>query len=308
MPRGEALHMLADAWRASTTFNELRLVPGLICEGTWVNDPRATREFLLSQMEAIPRGTWWSLGAFIGGIKQQHADFQRPAGDYESWFIKNTADGHYLRGFSSWDQVDGALIRFLISGVMHRLGMLDVASTADEKEPSAFRWAEAQASRTTENGKLHVGSQGRISVPRRVPRAARYQLSRFCKWDDEKSDEYRYHITPGSLTKAREQGLKAEHLLALLAKHADAGIPPVLVKALKRWEANGTEARAESQVVLKVSKPEILKELRKSKAAKYLGEPLGPTTVIVKGRAIQKVAEAMTELGLLLEDRTDLST
>ena len=93
-----------------------------------------------------------------------------------------------------------------------------------------------------------------------------------------------------------------EQLLALLARHAQSGIPPTLVKALKRWEANGTEARAETRAVLKVSKPEILKELRRSKAAKYLGETLGPTTVIVKAGAIRKVAEAMTELGVLLED------
>jgi hypothetical protein len=57
-----------------------------------------------------------------------------------------------------------------------------------------------------------------------------------------------------------------------------------------------------------VAKPKILEELRKSKAAKYLGEPLGPTSVVVKGGAIQKVAEAMTEMGLLLEDRADGST
>ena len=67
----------------------------------------------------------------------------------------------------------------------------------------------------------------------------------------------------------------------MLVKHAAAGIPPVLVKALKRWDANGTEARAEMQVILRVSRPEVLEELRKSKAARFLGEPLGPTTVII---------------------------
>jgi hypothetical protein len=50
-----------------------------------------------------------------------------------------------------------------------------------------------------------------------------------------------------------------------------------------------------------VSKPEILDEMRKSKAAKFLGEVLSPTTVVVKGGAVQKVMEALTELGLLSE-------
>ena len=81
----------------------------------------------------------------------------------------------------------------------------------------------------------------------------------------------------------------------------------MLVKALKRWEVNGTEARAETQIVLKVSRPEVLEELRKSKAARFLGEPLGPTTVTVKSGAIQKVMDAITELGLLTENNTDMS-
>ena len=102
----------------------------------------------------------------------------------------------------------------------------------------------------------------------------------FVSGNETKEDEYRYTITPSSLKKAAEQGLKVEHLLVLLAKHSSGGIPPVLVKALKRWEANGTEARVQTQVVLRVSRPEVLEELRKSKAARFLGEMLGPTTVV----------------------------
>ncbi|HSK89081.1 MAG TPA: helicase-associated domain-containing protein, partial [Anaerolineales bacterium] len=129
----------------------------------------------------------------------------------------------------------------------------------------------------------------------------RYQVSRFCEWDEPRDEVYRYRISTNSLTKAKEQGLKIEHLLVLLAKHSDAGTPPSLVKALKRWEVNGTEARVQAQVLLKVSRPEVLEEMRKSKAAKFLGEVLSPTTVIVKGGAVQKVMEALMELGIVGE-------
>jgi hypothetical protein len=57
----------------------------------------------------------------------------------------------------------------------------------------------------------------------------------------------------------------------------------------------------QTQVILKVSKPEILEEMRRSKAARFLGEVLSPTTVVIKSGAIQKVKEALTELGLLTE-------
>jgi hypothetical protein len=301
LPRDEALKFLTDAWMESNAFNELRLVPNLICEGEWTNQPQETREFLLNLLGAIPEGKWWSLHAFIRDIKQKYADFQRPAGDYDSWFIKRESDGQYLRGFAYWDEVDGALVRYFITNVLHWLGQVDLSVAEGSSVATAFRAME-NTTRNKEDGKLHIASNGKITVPGFVPRAVRYQLARFCEWDDEKPDEYLYHITPRSLMKAKEGGLKVEHLLPLLAKHSG-GIPPALVKALKRWEVNGTEARAETQVILRVSRPEVLEELRlRSKAARFLGEVLSPTTVIVKSGAIQKVMEAMTELGLLAED------
>ncbi len=300
-PRSEALKMLQAAWIGSDSFNELHLLPTIVCEGEWKNQSLETREFLLNLLDAIPENKWWSLNAFLRDIKQKYADFQRPAGDYDSWFIKRKADGQYLRGFSYWDQVDGALIKFFITNILHFLGQVDLSFAEGATEPTAFRISSYEGQKE-EKGKLAVSSNGRITIPHNAPRVIRYQVSRFCAWDEEKGNgEYKYHITTNSLTKAKEQGLKAEHLLALLTKHTTTGIPPSLIKALKRWEVNGTEARVQTQIILKVSKPEVLEEMRKSKAAKFLGETLSPTTVIVKSGAIQKVMEALTELGILGE-------
>ncbi len=301
-PRAEALASLQNAWVESESFNEMRLLPGLVCEGEWKNQPQETREFLLNLLDAIPEGKWWSLNAFIRDVKQKYADFQRPAGDYDSWFIKREADGQYLRGFASWDQVDGALIRYFITGILHWLGQVDLCAADGAVEPTSFRLVNSDAHvASKEDKKIHISSQGLISVPRLAPRVVRYQVSRFCEWEDPKQDVYRYRVSTNSLARAKEQGLKVEHLLALLTKYSDAGTPPSLVKALKRWEVNGTEARVQTQIILKVSKPEVLEEMRKSKATKFLGEVLSPTTVVVKGGAIQKVMEALAELGLLTE-------
>jgi hypothetical protein len=306
LPRAGALALLQNAWVESDTFNELHLVPGIICEGEWRNQPQETRDFLLNLLDAIPEGKWWSLPALIRDVKQKYADFQRPAGDYDSWFIKRAEDGQYLRGFSSWDQVDGALIKFFITSILYWLGQVDLCVADGAQEPTSFRVLSAEAQiASREDKKVHISSQGMISIPRLAPRVVRYQVSRFCDWEEPREDIYRYRLSTNSLTKAREQGLKVEHLLALLSRHTDAGLPPSLVKALKRWEANGTEARVQTQVILKVSKPEVLEEVRKSRASKFLGEALSPTTVIVKGGAVQKVMEALAELGLLMEVSPD---
>jgi hypothetical protein len=302
-PRKDALKILQDAWMKSTSFNELKLMPGILCEGEWTNQPLETREFLLNLLDAIPEDKWWSLNSFIRDVKQKYADFQRPAGDYDSWFIKRESDGQYLRGFSYWDQIDGALIKYFITHILPWLGQVDLSIAEGATEPTAFR-VSAFENKQAEKGKVAISSSGKITVPRDTPRVVRYQLSRFCEWDEPKGDEFHYRLSTNSLSQAKTQGLKIEHLLPLLAKHST-GIPPSLIKALKRWEVSGTEARVETQVVLRLGRPEILEELRKSKAAKYLGEVLSPTAVIIKSGAAQKVMDALTELGLLAEVSAD---
>lgn len=306
-PRRDALALLTRAWRESKTFNELRQMPDLLCEGEWRNDPLVARNWLMGFLGNIPRGQWWSLPAFVRAVKEKTPDFQRPAGEYDSWFIKRMSDGVYLRGFEYWDDVDGALIRYLISGPLFWLGIVDLAGTGGSDIATAFKVNEKRVI-GDEHGKLSVSSNGRISVPRTTPRVIRYLLARFCEWEDEKPDEYRYRVSTRSLKKAQGQGLKVGQLLSLLAKHASAEIPPVFVKALKRWDANGTEARVETQTLLRVSRPEFLEELRKSKAGRFLGEPLSPTVIIVKSGAVPRVLAALAELGLLAEEsgRSDI--
>lgn len=298
--RTEALNILYKAWLDSTTFDELRLLPGIICEGEWSNQPQVTREFLTNLVNDIPQNKWWSLPAFLRDIKTKYPDFQRPAGDYDSWFIKRESDGQYLRGFAYWDQVDGALIKYFIQ-TLHWLGRVNLAAPEEGKESTAFFLLSSFVERNEERGKIVVSSNGKITVSRFFSRAVRYQLARFCEWDEEKGDEYFYRVTAGSLKHANEQGLKSEQLLAMLVKYTNGNVPPALVKALKRWDTNGIEARVESLLLLRVTRPEIMEEIRKSKAGKYLGEALSPTAVIVKSGAIQKIMAELAELGLLAE-------
>lgn len=299
-PRPEALTMLYNAWFTSDTFNELRLVPGIVCEGEWKNQPQVTREFLMNLIHDIPQGKWWSIPAFVKGVKEKYPDFQRPAGDYDSWFIKRESDGQFLRGFAYWDAVDGALVKYLIQ-MLHRLGKVNLAAPEEGKEATAFFLLSSAVEGKDDKGKIIASSNGKITISRFFSRAVRYQIARFCEWGDEKNDEYSYSISAKSLKRANEQGLKAEQLLAMLVKYTNGNVPPALVKALKRWDAGGPEARVESLLVLRVSKPEVMEEMRKSKAGKFLGELLSPTAVVVKSGAVDKVMAALAELGLLAE-------
>lgn len=313
---------LVQAWLESRDFDELRLLPGLQAEGEWQNDPvqarRAVLSFLpglgnktLSSLKLIDREkTFWSLAALVADVRKAEPDFQRLAGDYDSWYLRDKASGDYVKGFESWERVDGALIHYIISGPMHWLGILDLAAPAQDQSPTAFRFTtnaeNLLAGRVTDLGlvseaeQLLVRSDARIWCPRRVPRSARYQLARFCHWEEEKEDGYFYRVTPESLGRARQNGLRTSQLVGLLRKYAEA-IPPNLLKALERWEERGTEARFQKEIILKLGSPEVMQALRNSRAARYLGDPLGPTTIVVHANAWSKVFAVLAELGYLSE-------
>jgi hypothetical protein len=306
--RGQALLSLFQAWRDSEIFDELRLHPDLICEGEWKNDPLRTRQAVLGFLGSVPKGTWWSIEEFVNAVQKRLPDFQRPAGDYDSWFIRQRGTGEYLRGFEHWQEVEGALLRWMMTGPMHALGLLDLASAQPGEAPTAFRtsaWWEALLEGNSptlprEQATIKLRSDGRLGIPPGVPRSARYQITRFCTWEAPDRGEFRGRITPASLERARKQGLSVSHLLALLRKYAQA-VPPSLARALERWNEKGAEARLEKVSVLRVAAPEIMQSLRATPAARFLGDLLGPTSIIVKTGAEEKVLSALAEMGFLGE-------
>ena len=307
MPRGEALAWLVKGWRQSEDFNELWQVPSLVCEGAWRNDPCAAREQILTWIDELPKGDWWNLGSFVEAVFERTPDFQRPAGDFDTWLIRDAVSGDPLSGIDHWTEVDGALIRYLITGPLHWLGLVDLAAPSEGQPAVAFRlstWAgdllagQPAAGLAEEDQLLKVLSDGRIVAGNHVPRLARYQVSRFGLWQKETEDAYTYQLTPLSLQEAAGQGLKVSHLETLLNKFGEP-IPPTLVEALHQWQKEGGQAHIHPCVVLRVADPKILQALRNTPAERFLQDPLSTTAVIIHPDAAEKVRAALARLGFL---------
>jgi hypothetical protein len=303
--RGPALLGLVSAWLESTSFDELRLIPTLVAEGSWESHPEDTRATILNLLRGLPAGQWWSLPAFVADVKKYQPDFQRPAGDYDSWYLRSAESGEYLRGFEHWDAVDGALLSFLITGTLAWLGLTDLASRNPGETPLAFKLSGFASNLLAgkppklqdESAKFKLDSRGVLSATRLTPRAARYQLARFSDWLSPKQDTYQFQITARSLSAAHQQGLRVPQLLSLLKQNVAGALPPNLLQALKRWEQQGAQGRLTPLLVLRVQSAAALKALRASRAARYLAEPIGPLAVAIKPGSAQQVLQALLELG-----------
>ncbi|UCF59798.1 MAG: helicase-associated domain-containing protein [Anaerolineaceae bacterium] len=311
-PRTEALRRLILAWKRSSAWNELAHVPHLTYTSEeWPNDPLPSRRTVLEYITQIPLRSWWDLSSFIATIRDQQPGFQRPAGDFDSWYLRDIRTGTFLRGFEYWDAIEGALLYYLITGPMHWLGIADLGRTTLEGEITTFRLTPAAAvlsdpethltiKESTASATIH--SDGRIFVPRRALRALRYQIARFTSWEPIDDDNYSYRLTPVGLKKAFDQGLELSHVFTILESAGGETLPTSLKKALERWESHGSEGHFRSEMILQLRSPEVLLELQGDRTtARYLGEVLGPTTVTVHEGDLSRLRSAATRLGILLD-------
>ena len=306
--RAAALTQLASAWLRSSTYDDLRLIPHIRAEGEWHTNPLELRQAALGLIRSLDSGIWWSLPALLSSVKTHHPNFLRPDGDYDSWYLKDRRSDEYLRGFDHWDKVEGAYLHHMITGTMHWLGMVDLAAAQKGAPRLAFRfssWAEdlfegqIPAIPWEEDQSPTLNSQGQILVPRLAPRAGRYLIARFCEWEGKKRDNYAYILTPTSLAHAMEQGLKIKHLISLLQRYSNTPLPPNTLHALKRWEEHGTQISFKRAIILQVNHPEVLDALLDSSAKRFLGSPLGPTTVTVNPGALERVRATLIQMGYL---------
>ncbi|MEA5078497.1 MAG: hypothetical protein VB013_07995 [Anaerolineaceae bacterium] len=309
--RGQVLNMLFTDWQQSTRINDLRMLPGLIFEGNWTNDPLLPRQLMLSLLHEIKPNTWWSISSLLTQIKANQPDFQRSAGDYDAWFIRDAKTNAHLQGSKNWDKVEGALLRYLIAGPLHWLGLLDLGCTEKNSRPSAFRLSrlgsallagETPNIEQSEEGSITVPTNNTLVVPQNAPRTMRYQVARFGQKVKQTPTETTYLLTPASLRAAASQGLLGSHLILLLQQARVKNIPPALSQQLERWDKYGSEAEIRRPVLLRLARPEILPLLQKNtRSARCIEEVLTPKAVLLKPGTDQTIVQVLSEMGFLTE-------
>ena len=313
--RGDSLFLLYRTWREAQHLNDLHMLPGVVCDGNWTNDPLIPRELLENILLQLDPAAWWSIPSLLAQVKSQLPDFQRPAGDYDSWFIRDEKANNSLRGFENWDKVDGALLRYLIGGPLFWLGVVDIARAGKSSPPQAFRLSEIGKDLlrsepphlpNNETGTITISSDGIFFADNQVPRAIRYQLGRFCEPVLTGKSENKYHLTAASLQLAGEQELHPTQLVQLLQQSHVKNIPQSLTEALERWEKYGPEVKVESVILIRLDRPELMPILQKNpRISRHLVEILNNKTAVIKQGSIEPLQQALAEIGLLAEVKFD---
>ena len=322
---GQQRSVLVAAWRDDPTWNDLFHVPTLCPEdtGAWRNDPLLARKAILRHLKAVYREStercapdaWYKLDGFAAAVKRVDPDFQRPDGDYNTWYIRDAATGAYHSGFESWDDVERALICYLITTPLAWLGLTDLGAAAPDEPPDAFRLTPAGAAflglaappPEPEHAPLTLHSDFTVLAPP-ARRYERFQLARVADWvtsplagrTEGVGDPFVYRLTPTSLEHARRQGIPVARVLEFLSQITDAPVPRFVEAALTRWETRGAEARLERAVLLHLSSEELMAQITSSPPTRRLiHKQIGPTVALVRERDWPRLVVALGEIGLL---------
>lgn len=311
LPRGQALGWLASQWLKSSAFHEIHHLADLQIETSTPLRSAPARQAIIDLLRRQHAGYWYSLDDLIDLVRSTTPDFLRQQEEYFSWTILRQGNvQEALSGYESWSQVEGVLIAFIVIQMLPWLGFADAGILKEDKSKSLFRLKDfffnpddhkIQIEDKREDSPISLTSTGKIVMTDRSPRLARYQIARFLDWLEVSPSSGSYQITPTSLSRAKDQGLLPKHLIQLLRKHAEDGLPPILYEAIKRWETEGTQASIQTQTILRLSSPQILQAIRESPAAYWLGESLGPTTVIINPTGEKAVLQALSNLGYLTD-------
>ncbi len=228
-------------WRDDETWDDLRRLPGLMCEGGWHDDPVGTRRRLLSRLGQLQPGSWHRLDAVIATLKAVAPDFLRPDGDYDSWYIRPTDGSSYLRGFEHWDDVEGRLARYLITGPLHWLGVIALDAGGERVALTAAGQAliREELPPAPPPGSITVARDFTILVPATAASFDRFRVARFAAWEASPAvgsvEPFRYRITRTALHRAESQGITAARVLTFLRERAGDALPENVVRALARW-------------------------------------------------------------------------
>jgi hypothetical protein len=313
-PPTQALAGFFRLWQRDTEWNDLQHVPGLQLQPTgWHNDPLAARSTILNLLRDLQANQWYRLNEILAWLKQHNPDFQRPDGDYSTWYILDE-EGVALMGFEHWDAVEGALITFLLTAPLHWLGIVDLGFTdKDGARPSAIRLTqygkrlineketvELQGTAGDAAAILAVDAPSTIRFNRRASLFDRFQLARFAEFAGWEEDAVRYTITPESLAHVRRQGVGADQITAFLLRVGSDRIPTALLQAMDHWRIPGMAVELQEAVLLRTESAAALDSLLQDGSLRpLLQERLGPTTALITQGHVQSLRRWLVQHGYL---------
>jgi len=259
--RAHQKNTLWMAWRDDPEWNDLCRAPSIRCEGTWSHDPLSARRSILDHLQECSPGVWYKIADFVAEVKKIDADFLRPEGNYDSWYVRDQHSGEFLRGFEHWNRVEGRLIAHIVMGPAHWMSVAELGTVGLHETPLGqvpdIPWydpnrlnnilfcistygesqlsAKTRADQVADGPSVIVLPDFCIQVPPTVEILDRFRIGRIADWQSSQPG-FQYRITQRSLARAQKHGIGHVQIASFLSRVSNDQVPPNVLAALKKWK------------------------------------------------------------------------
>jgi len=307
LPRARRLLTLQRTWADDPTWNDLWRIPTLRPEATgWRNDPKHARTVLLRHLRELDPDEWYGIGDFVKVMKRVDPDFQRPDGDYKSWYIRHAQTGQLLLGWEHWEQVEGTLLRYYLAGPLFWLGVVDLGYLAPgERAPFAFkltvwgaRWLGKKVDLPPEpvRAPMVIAADGTIHVPEGADDWERLHLERL----SEPTDQGTYKLSKEQVVALLMEGSDIERVLRFLEHTTNGFLPETVQETLRKWAQGVGRITLESVTLLEVDDPKLLRDLqRQPHIAQLFVRVVGAKSVIIPTARQAEIVALLRKAGYL---------
>ncbi|MBU1879786.1 MAG: helicase-associated domain-containing protein, partial [Chloroflexi bacterium] len=311
-PVSQQVADLWQCWYAATIWDDLRHVSSLRVKQTpshplVVHDPAAVRRRALTVLaRVLAPGAWVPLTDAVDAVSEHDPAFLRHP-ESARWEICDAATGRDLAPARYWDLVEGALLRFLLTGPLHWLGCISLGYDADgvlafcALTPlgahllglSETPWLPSAPE------PLVIQPNFEVVAPFHADLGAVLRLERLAELVQDGPARV-YRLTRDRFRAALDAGASPQALLAFLTDAGAAPLPQNVAYTLREWAGQYGRVRLELATLLRVDDEILMRELESSRRlAPLLGEALSGTTHAVAAENVEALAARLREDGYM---------
>lgn len=270
-------------------------------------DPPAARAQVLDVVRRLPSLTWLQPEAVVHAVREEAPDFLREGYDASSSRLLDLQTGDVLAGPGSWDQVEGSMVRYMLSGPLYWLGGVEWG--VSDAEADRLRIGERGAA-------LLRGEEAALASParplellddRRVVAEADADLGLLWQLEpylllEQRGPPSVYRLARLSFARGLEAGGSLDDLRRLLERGSGQPLPEAFAAALDRWAPRLGRIHIRPQVVLLTQTAEELDAiLERAEVRAAIRERLGPRAASVPAARSQELADLLERQGHLPE-------
>lgn len=306
-PPGLRSQVLFQAWRDHPSWDDLAAIPELLIERPWPADLSLPRGRALRLLAANAAGVWLALANWCQAAEASDPEFLRPSGVGSRLRARWRETGAILEGVTSWNEVEGRYLRFLVQGPLQWLGLVEVGESPTQG--SAFRLTALGQALLHPEAALPAAAEDPVLVEGTLEVWVSLEASPYAVYVLENCGERvrrnhvsQYRFTLPALHRALQRGERLERLLETLGRYGRGDVPQNVGYTLSEWAAAYGRFQLRQPVVLTAAEAMLLEEVLADPVVRgTCTERLSPTAMEVARGQAAALEERLGQLGHLPE-------